>query len=391
MSGQPLKKVLITAGETSGDMNAATLIDILLKREPLNIYAVGGPETAKRNVKMLYDSRNWAAIGYIEAIKQAPKLLVVLKKLTQFLIESKPDLLLLVDYPGFNMRLARRAKAMGVPTLFYFPPSRFAINPMDVKDAAENLSCVAANFTFTYKVYSEAGANVTFVGHPLLDFAKPSMSREEAFKCFGLDPNRPVIGLCPGSRKSELDLLLPVMLKAAELLIRTKPDLQFLIPVVKTETNEIYGIPKTDLKAMVEGSKLPVKLIEGKIYDVMSISQLLLISSGTATLEASRIGTPMIIVYKVSLFTEIFARFFNKLPKFIGLPNIILGREAFPELIQHDFTPENLFKQASQLLDSPANLDKQKSDMNEVISHLGSPGAHERVADLAFRLMSNGH
>ncbi|MBF0409613.1 MAG: lipid-A-disaccharide synthase [Candidatus Riflebacteria bacterium] len=381
------KKILITAGETSGDMNAATLIDVLLEKGPFEIFAVGGPETSRRPVKMLYDSRDWAAIGYIEAIKKVPRLLVVLKKLTDFMAENKPDLLLLIDYPGFNMRLARRAKKLGIPTLFYFPPSRFAVNPEDVRDAAENLSCVAANFTFTYKVYKEAGANVSFVGHPLLDLARPGMPIEDIYKTLQLDPNRPIVGLCPGSRKSELDFLLPIMLKAAEMLLKKFPDLQFLVPVVKTETPDVYGIPKSDLVKQLNESKLPVKLIEGRIYDVMAISKLLLISSGTATLEASRVGTPMIIVYKVSLYTEVLAKIFNKLPTFIGLPNIILGRQAVPELIQHDFTPEKLFAQASELLSSPEKLQKQKSDLLEVISHLGSPGAHNRVAELAMSLM----
>ena len=381
------KRVLIVAGETSGDIYAATLIDEMLSRAPLEMYAVGGAQTARRKVNLLFNSADWAAIGYIESIKRAPRLLIVLRRLFEFLEEKRPDLVILVDYPGFNMRLARRAKRMGIPTLYYFPPSKFADRPEEVADAAQTITCVAANFTFTHKVYREAGANAHFVGHPLLDIAKPSMSREEACRAFGLDPTRPVVGLCPGSRQSELQYLLPVMLDGARLLLKQHPDLQFVVPVIASGTDTVYGIPKADLRAQLEAANLPVKLVEGKIYDVMAISELLLISSGTATLEATHIGTPMVIVYKVSLFTEIVARFCNKIPSFIGLPNIILGRKAIPELIQRDFTPERLAETADDLLRHPEKCTAMKRDMAEAIAHLGSPGADARVAELAFGLL----
>ncbi|MFZ2958299.1 MAG: lipid-A-disaccharide synthase [Candidatus Ozemobacteraceae bacterium] len=386
----PPKRVLIVAGETSGDMYAASLIDVMMARGiPLEVFAVGGPQLRKRPAKLLYDSADWAAIGYIESIKLAPRLLVVLRHLYRFLAEEKPDLVILVDYPGFNMRLARKARSLGIPTLYYFPPSKFAANPADVADAARTLTCVAANFTSTYKLYKDAGANVEFVGHPLIDQARPTMTREETMKEFGLDPERPVIGLCPGSRKSELIHLLPVMLDAAKILLKKIPELQFVVPVIATGSSDVYGIPKCDLHRQLEDSGLPVKIVEGRIYDVMAVSKLLLISSGTATLEATHIGTPMIIGYRVSLFTEIMAKLFNKLPRFIGLPNIIIGRQAVPELIQHDFTSENLARHALELLESPELLTAQKAALAEAITHLGQPGAHNRVADLAFGLLQS--
>jgi lipid-A-disaccharide synthase len=383
----PEKRVLIVAGETSGDVYASTLIDVLLEIAPVRIFAVGGPQTALRNVHLLYDSTNWAAIGYIEALKQAPKLLFVLRNLKRFLREERPDLLILVDYPGFNMRLVKWARRLGIPTLYYFPPSKFAVQPRDVADAAAHIDMVAANFGFTYHVYKEAGAKVEFVGHPLKDLAKPSMSRDEAVRSFGLDPARPVIGLCPGSRKSELEFLLPIMLESARRLVQAKPDLQFVVPVVATESDCVYGIPKCDLRRQIETSGLPVRIVEGRIYDVMAAAEILLISSGTATLEAANIGTPMIIVYRVSLITEIVARFFNKLPRFIGLPNIILGRMACPEIIQHDLTVEKLADTALALVNSPERLAEQKKALTEVITHLGKSGAHRRVAELALQLL----
>jgi lipid-A-disaccharide synthase len=387
MTAKPHKRILIVAGETSGDIYASSLIDVMHATLPaeLEIFAVGGAQTSKRRVKLLYESTNWAAIGYYEALKRAPQLLGILRKLKRFLEEMRPDLLLLVDYPGFNMRLSRHAKKLGIPTLYYFPPRKFASSADDVRDAAQNIDMVAANFACTYKMYKAAGANVEFVGHPLLDLARPSMPRAEALKEFGLQEGRPIIGLCPGSRKSELDFLLPVMLDAAKLLHARHPNLQFLVPVIKSNGDNVYGIPKTDLFKQLSDSGLPLHIVEGKVYDVMAVSDFLLISSGTATLEATRVGTPMIIVYRVSLFTEILARFFNKIPHFIGLPNIILGRMAIPEMIQRDLTPENLAAKATELLQFAENRDQQRKDLAEAVSHLGSSGAHERVAALASR------
>ena len=381
------KRILIVAGETSGDMYAAALVDELERLGEFEIFAVGGPQTAKRKVNLLYDSSDWAVIGYVEAIKRAPQLYLVLRDLKRFLEQRRPHLVLLLDYPGFNMRLAREANHLGIPTLYYFPPSKFAADPADVADAARHITSVAANFSFTYKVYKQAGANVEMVGHPLIDIARPTMSKAEACREFGLDPDRPVIALCPGSRRSELEQILPVMLEAGRLLRERDPRFQFVVPVAVSSGPEVFGVSKAGLRRMLDESGLPIRLVEGKIYDVMNVSRILLISSGTATLEATNVGTPMVITYRVSVFTEIVARLFNKLPEFIGLPNIILGRMAVPELIQWDFTPRNLADTAWEILQSPEKYEKQKRDLAEAVTHLGRPGAHDRVARMAMHLL----
>jgi lipid-A-disaccharide synthase len=383
------KKILIVAGETSGDFYAASLIDVLEKAGNFEIFAVGGIQTAKRNVKLLWDSTNWAAIGLFEACKLMPKLFLVLHRLNRFLQQNRPDLLILVDYPGFNMRLVHAARKLGIPTLYYFPPSKNATDPASVADAAGSITCVAANFASTYEVYKAAGANVEFVGHPLLDHANPVMTPAETCAKYGLDPAKPVIALCPGSRRTELGQLLPIMLKAGKLIHERFPEYQFVVPVIATEGPEVFGVQKTTLREQLKASGIPVTLCEGKIYDLMNLARILLISSGTATLEASYVGTPMVICYKVSLFTEIQARLFYHLPKYIGLPNIIIDRMAIPELIQHDLTPEKLAEKAFELLESPEKYQQQKKDFAEVVSHLGQPGAHERVAELVVRILAD--
>jgi lipid-A-disaccharide synthase len=388
IKAQGKKKLLIVAGETSGDFYAASLIDVLKKYGDFDFYAVGGNQTAARDVNLLFDSTTWAAIGLFEAFKQAPGLLCVLWRLKRFIAKNRPDLVILVDYPGFNMRLVHLVQKLGIPTVYYFPPSKFATNPASVADAAGSITKVAANFASTYEVYKAAGADVDFVGHPLLDHAKPAMTIEETCKKYGLDPSRPVIGLCPGSRKSELSQLLPVMLKAARIIHKKYPDYQFVVPVIATKGAEVFGVAKSQLKSQLQAAEIPVVLAEGKIYDVMNISRLLLISSGTATLEASYVGTPMVICYRVSVITEIQARLFYRLPQFIGLPNIIINRLAIPELIQHDLTPEKLAEKALELLESPEKYQQQKNDLAEVVSHLGEPGAHERVAEIVVKILN---
>jgi len=382
------KKLLVVAGETSGDFYAASLVDVLQKYGDFEIYAVGGIQIAKRDVKLLCDSTNWAAIGLFEAFKQAPRLLLVLHRLRKFMQQERPDLLLLVDYPGFNMRLVHAAEKLGIPTVYYFPPSKFATDPANVVDAARSITRVAANFASTYEVYKAAGADVEFVGHPMLDHANPAMTDAETCAKYGLDPARPVLALCPGSRRSELEQLLPIMLKAGRIIHERYPQYQFVIPVIATDGPEVFGVSKDCLHEQLKASGIPVTLCEGKIYDLMKLAKLLLICAGTATLEAAWVGTPMVICYKVSFFTEIQARLFYRLPKFIGLPNIIINRMAVPEVIQHDLTPKNLAQKAFDLLEKPEMYEQQRSDFAEIVAHLGEPGAHERVAEMVVKLLS---
>ncbi len=380
-------KLLIVSGETSGDFYAASLIDVLLKYDNFDIYAIGGIQTKRRKIKMLCDSTNWAAIGVFEAIKQIPRL-PLLFLIRKFLAVEKPDVIVLVDYPGFNMWLVHQAKKFGIPTVYYFPPSKFVEDPSKVKDAAESITAVAANFKVTYDVYKKAKANVEFVGHPLVDLAKPMLTAEETAIKYGLDPNRPVIAICPGSRKSELSENLPAMLGAGKIIHEKYPEYQFIVPVISTEGEEVFGVKKDKLKKQLKDSGLPIVLAEGRIYDIMNMAKILLISSGTATLEGAFVGTPMVICYKVSFLTEIQARLFYKLPEFIGLPNILLNKKAAPELIQHNCTPKTISEKAFELIEKPEVYQQQKSDFSELVRQLGQPGVNDRVAQMVMNILN---
>lgn len=380
-------KLFIVSGETSGDFYAASLIDVLLKYENFDIYAIGGIQCKRRKVKMLCDSTNWAAIGVFEAIKQIPRL-PLLFLIRKFLTVERPDVIVLVDYPGFNMWLVHQAKKFGIPTVYYFPPSKFAKDPAKVKDAAESITAVAANFEVTYDLYRRAKANVEFVGHPMVDIANPEISPEHTALKYGLDPKRPVIALCPGSRKSELTEILPPMLGAGKIINEKYPEYQFIVPVIATEGDVVFGVKKAELRKKLKESGLPIVLAEGRIYDIMNMAKILLISSGTATLEGAFIGTPMVICYKVNWLTEIQARLFYKLPEFIGLPNIILNKMAAPELIQHECTPQNIAAKAFELIENPDKYEQQKKDFAEVARQLGKPGVNDKVADMIIKILN---
>ena len=380
-------KILISSGETSGDFYAACLIDELQKVGDFNIFAIGGIQTKRRNVKLLCDSTNWAAIGIFEAIKQVPRLPLVFM-IRKFLMDERPDVVVLVDYPGFNMWLTHQCKKFGIPTVFDFPPSKFADSPDKVKDAAHSISAVAANFMCTYENYVKAKANVQFVGHPLVDVAVPHLTPEQTALKYGLEPKRPVIALCPGSRKSELDENLPAFLGAAKIIHEKYPEYQFIVPVIATEGDVVFGIKKKDLRKKLEDTGLPIVLAEGRIYDIMNMAKLLLICSGTATLEGAFVGTPMIICYRVSFFTEIQARLFYKLPDFIGLPNIILKRRVAPELIQHNCTPKTIAEEAFIILENPDVYQKQKDDFAELAKQLGEPGSNRKVAEMVVKVIN---
>lgn len=382
------QKLLIVSGETSGDFYAASLIDVLLKNESIDIFAIGGIQCKRRKVKMLCDSTNWAAIGLFEAIKQIPRL-PLLFLIRRFLTVERPDIIVLVDYPGFNMWLVHQAKKFGIPTVYYFPPSKFAKDPAKVKDAAESITAIAADFEITYDLYKKANANVEFVGHPMVDIANPQMSPEHTAIKYGLDPKRPTIAICPGSRKSELTEILPAMLGAAKIINERYPEYQFIVPVIVTEGDVVFGIKKSELRKTLKESGLPIVLAEGRIYDIMNMAKILLISSGTATLEGAFIGTPMVICYRVSWLTEIQARLFYKLPEFIGLPNIILNKMAAPELLQHGCTPQTIAEKAFELLENPEKYQQQKNDFAEVVRQLGKPGVNQRVADMIMNILNN--
>jgi lipid-A-disaccharide synthase len=234
-------------------------------------------------------------------------------------------------------------------------------------------------FPFEVPLYEAAGVDVEWVGHPLLDIVKPTLSKEKAFQQFGLNPNRRTIGLLPGSRIHEVERLLPPLLASAHLLQKEIPDLQFVIPLAP-------GLPKTFLTPWMKNISVPVKVVEGFTYDVMNLSELLIAASGTVTLEGAILGKPMIIIYKVSLPSSWVARALVRLDHIV-LVNLVAEKEIAPELLQRDVNPQRISDEALRILRDPLLSRKMVECMNEVRQKLGEPGAAERAAHIALSVL----
>lgn len=366
-------KIMLSAGEASGDLHAASVARAIKEICPdARLFGMGGQCMISAGVEVIYDIKDLGVIGLVEVIKNLRKLFRLKDELAALMDEQKPDVLVVVDYPGFNMRLAKEAKKRGIPVVSYISPSAWAWARGRAKEVAETVNLVAAIFPFEAEVYRQAGANVNFVGHPLLDIVKPSMPKNEAYKYFGAKPDKPVILLMPGSREQEIKNLLPVMLEACRKIVDKHPDCQFFLPVASTISLEmIYDI--------LNKEKISVKLTQDKTYDLMNISNLAIAASGTATLETSLMFVPTIIIYKVNALTYFLGKFLVKIPH-IGLPNIIAGRKVVPELLQSAASADNIYREAVELLDNAEQRAQTLTDLCEVREKLGSGGAVKRVA-----------
>jgi lipid-A-disaccharide synthase len=372
-------KIMMVSGEASGDLHGASVAKELKDLQPdIRIYGVGGQAMTAAGVDILYDIKELGVVGFVEVVKKYPHLLGVFNKLVEVLKTDRPDVLVLIDYPGFNMRLARAAKDLGIKVVYYINPSAWAWARGRAKKIAETVERVAAIFPFEAEVYTEAGANVTFVGHPLLDIVKPSMERAAAYIYFQADSNRPIITLMPGSRKQEIENLLPDMLKAVEILKQAHPAIQCYLPLAST-------IACDTIEAMLKQYNVNVQITQNHTYDLMGISTFIIAASGTATLEAALMGAPTIIVYRLAPLTWILGKLLVKIP-YVGLPNIVAGKRIVPELLQSDVEANNIANIAQKWLDHSENLDMIQEDLRMMKTKLGEPGAVRRVAEVVLEV-----
>ncbi|AZR73948.1 lipid-A-disaccharide synthase [Anoxybacter fermentans] len=375
-------KIMVVAGEVSGDMQAARVIRVLKKkRSDLSFIGMGGKEMLKEGVKILFDPTQLSTIGFVEALKHLRKFYQLLDMLSRVIDEEKPDLLFLVDYSGFNMKMAKIGQKKGVPVVNYFSPSAWVWGEWRAYKMAKWGAKIAAVFPMEVDVYKKAGADVTFVGHPLLDFVSPTMSSEEFRNFLGLKETDPIIGLLPGSRKGEILSLLPPMIEAARLIHKRMPQIRFVLPLASPVFKDLVTSIIKDA-----ANELPLYLTIGHAYEVMDNAELILCASGTATLEAACLKVPMIIAYKTSLSTYFLGKLLAKV-KFVGLPNIIAGKEIVPEFLQRNVTGENLARAAFEILENRAKKEEIEDELAKVRTALGAKGAVERVADLILRTL----
>ena len=373
-----MARILISAGEASGDIHAAAVTAAIKKIDPsAEVFGMGGDALRNSGGEVLFDIKDHGVMGFVEVIKKLPALFQLRDDFEKVMDERKPDCLITVDYPGFNMKLAKLAHEKGIPVISYIAPSAWAWHKSRAKNVAKIVDRVACIFPFEYDVYKEAGAKVEFVGHPLVDIVKPSMTINEANAFAGKKEGRKLILLMPGSRLMEIEKMLPTLLDAAKIIKKQLPEVDFVMPRAGT-------IPVNLLEDKIKSSGLEVRITEGHNYDLFSVADLALATSGTVTLEAALCGLGSVIVYRTNPLTYMIAKMVVNIPH-IGLPNIVAGKSVVPELIQNDFTPIKVAKAAMELLEGERNA-LLKKDLEYVKERLGKPGAVNRVAELVLKI-----
>lgn len=371
---------MLVAGEVSGDLHGAHLVEAIQKIEPkIEFFGVGGDDLEKRGMKLLHHARSLSVVGISEAFRKLRIALKTLRELKKAMERERPDLVILIDYPEFNLRLARFARQKRIPVLYYISPQIWAWRPGRVKTIAKRVRKMVVLFPFEVPLYQAAGVDAEWVGHPLLDIVKPLLSKEEAFQKFGLDPKRRTIALLPGSRMEEVTRLLPPLLDSTVLLQREMPELQFIIPLAP-------GISEATLSPWIKNIPTSIKVIKGFSYDVMNLSELIIMASGTATLEAAILKKPMVILYKVSALSFWVARALIRV-KHIGLVNLVAGKEIARELLQENVNPKRIADEVFGLLKNPVLYGKTVEAMAEVRRNLGEPGAANRAARIVLSLL----
>lgn len=374
------KRIMLVVGEASGDLYGAQLVNHLYRQNPsLDIYGVAGENLKREGIRVLFDVARLAGMGLAELVGNLRSLWNAYWLLRKSLRDQRPDLLILIDFPEFNLRLARLAHRWEIPVLYYISPQVWAWRKGRTRKIARWVSRVAVVFPFEVPLYEREGARVTFVGHPLLDVVHCSESRDITLKRHGLDPTKQTIVMLPGSRRREVEYLLPLMLRAATRLC-TQREIQFV--VLKAST-----VDREQLETLLSMAPVPVVMVEMDAYNLMNASDMAWVASGTATLEAALLRKPMIVVYRLSRLTYALARLLVRV-NYIGMVNIVAGARVVPELIQDDVTEDRICTETQRILTDP-NLTRQiVKRLEDVRERLGSPGAPRRVAEMALSLIN---
>ena len=375
------RRVVIVAGEASGDQHAARLIRELAALEPdLTVSGIGGPALERAGALLLYRAEDLALVGFSEVLGKLKVIWRALKGLKQHLKDTRPDLVILVDFPDFNFRVARAAKALGLKVLYYISPQVWAWRPRRAQTMAKLVDHLAVVFPFEKDFYAQAAPElpVTFVGHPVLDEEAEFLAR--ANDPLPVPAGAELIGLLPGSRLSEISRLMPLLLQAGALIRQKRPRSHFVLPVAP-------GLDRALLDPYLEAHPLAgLTVLPGRAAQVMAQSRLLLICSGTATLQAALAEAPMVVVYKTGALNYALARRLITVPH-VAMPNLVAGREVIPELLQQDATPQALAARALDILGNQAVRQEMIEGLKTVRQRLGGPGGGRRAARLARQTM----
>jgi len=367
------RKILIVSAEASGDLHASHLVRNLKNLNPgLEFFGLGGELSKREGVETAFDTSSLAVVGLVDVIKNIFAIKKIFSGLVKRIDEEKPCLAILVDYPGFNLALASQLKKRGIPVIYYISPQVWAWGEKRIETIKKCVTKVIVFFKFEEELYRRHGIDAEFVGHPLVETVKASLSKEEVIKKHGLAQGRPLVALLPGSRTGEVKALLPVMTGAAMIMEKGLPGAQFIIAKYRDFNAGLFDDALKD-------TRLDARVISGDTYNILGASDFAIVASGTATLETAIMGTPFIITYKASLINFLAYKLVAKI-HFLGLVNIIAGKEIVPEFLQYDATAENLAGASLDIMRNGGKRSAMVEELKKVKDSLGSPGASERAA-----------
>lgn len=373
------KKILIIAGEASGDLHGAKLVKDLKAVNPnLEFYGMGGTQMEREGVRLLVKTAKLSIIGFLEVFAKLTQIIRIFNKLRRSLKIEKPDLVILIDYPEFNLRFAKVAKRNRLKVFYYISPQLWAWRQKRVEIVKKNVDHMAVIFPFEVDFYRKANVAVSFVGHPLVDVVKPTMSHNDAQTFFNLKKDVPTIGLMPGSRFVELKFILPIILEAAQELSIKNPDTQFILPMAP-------AFKKEDLTPFLQAYNLNIHFVDSHHYDAMQLCDVIIVASGTATLEIALLEIPMVIVYKGSQLSYTIAKKMIKIPH-VGLCNIVANQQIIQEFIQHEATKENIVNEIKKIKEDTAYCSNMKENLRSV-KKLLSETKHTHLGETINQLL----
>lgn len=369
-------RVMISCGEPSGDLYAAALAREIKTLQPdAAIAGFGGERLRQAGATLIGDFSGLSVTGLVEAARVLPRTYAIYKRLIADATRVRPDVFVAIDFPDFNLRLARAMRALDVPVVYYVSPQIWAWRRGRMKSMKRLAERVLVIFPFEEEIYKAAGVPVTFVGHPLLELTGTPEPRERFLRRHGLESAGPVVALLPGSRRNEVREILPRLAAAARLIQRAVPGVQFILARAPHLPDALFD----QLQTSDSGSSLPVAIVEGHADDVLSSADVALVASGTVTVQAALHECPMVVVYRLSALTYRLGRRFVQVDTF-AMANLVAGRKVVPELIQDDFTPEAVAREALKILNDPAAAARVRRDLRTVRGKLGEPGASRRAA-----------
>jgi lipid-A-disaccharide synthase len=374
-------KVMMSCGEPSGDLYAGALIAELRRREPsVEAFGFGGARMKAAGARLLGDFSGFSVTGLTEALRVLPRSYMMLKRLVEAARERKPDVFVAIDFPDFNFRLMAALHELGIPIVYYVAPQLWAWRPQRMETMKRLVDKVLVIFPFEAELYERAGVPVEFVGHPLVDLGSAGQPRSAFLRDRGLIPDAPTIALLPGSRPNELQRIVPGMVAAMPLIREKVPDVQYLVACAPNLPDLLFAPFLTGLPQGRRRDTPPPVLAHDRTDDVLAACDVVVIASGTATVQAALLERPMVVVYKLSPLTYALGKPFVNVDTY-AMPNLVAGKRVVPELIQSDFTPERVTEEAVGFLNDRQLHARTREALRRVREKLGPPGASGRAAD----------